>query len=290
MNRCTNGNRAEFFKLLPLACYLNNKRNDEELLETINSLLAILAQALTSASVMPVALDAIEAITHEPKWSSRCTALAILQILVFNNLPMVLSQPLWVQQVQAMVLRLMTDPIVEVRQKAFAVLSGMLHCSFLPDTDKLLEMFKSKSRTKVPKLKRGMTTATPPRTAQPKPVMCTTAAAASAASSSAAATAAVSDAEASGGQLVPNETEPMRQRLMGVMGLCAFIGAHPYEVPDFVPDVIEQLGPHLNAPELISVSVCVCVCAFNRLLCSLSVCRCPVHHSRDNQQFQAHPP
>lgn len=252
MNRCTNGNRAEFFRLLPLACHLINTRNDEELIETIHSLLAILAQALTPAAVMPVALDAIEAMTHRPKWSSRCTALSVLQILVFNNLPMVLSRPAWVQQVQAMVLRLMTDPIVEVRQKAFSVLSGMLHCSFLPDTDKLLEMFKSKSRTKVPKAKRN---ALEPAAAQP-PVVCTAAATTTATTVTAAAVAAAidEDTDTAGGQVVPNETEPMRQRLMGVMGLCAFIGAHPYEVPDFVPDVIEQLGPHLNAPELISVS------------------------------------
>jgi proteasome activator subunit 4 len=50
-------------------------------------------------------------------------------------------------------------------------------------------------------------------------------------------------------------SESMIQRHSGVLGLCAFIDAYPYDVPDFVPDVFSVLGDHLNDPPPISVSI-----------------------------------
>lgn len=60
----------------------------------------------------------------------------------------------------------------------------------------------------------------------------------------------------------------VRMRHGGVLGLCAFISAYPYDIPDFVPDVFEHLGAHLNDPQPIPVCQvkqnfnvkCVCVC------------------------------
>lgn len=234
INRSTNGNRAEFFQLLPLACRLERCEQDDELAESCSALLAMIAQALTLADVMPVALDSIEAVSQLPSWSARVAVLDLMQVLVFNNMPVVSSQSRWVQQVQAIVLRLMEDPVLEVRAKAAQVLCGLLHCSFLPATDKLLELFKRKCRTKVPK---------PQRRADAQTVRVVAVGGAS-----------FVDAAQ------PVETESMRKRHMGVMGLCAFISAYPYDIPDFVPDVFEHLGAHLNDPQPIPVSetrVCV---------------------------------
>lgn len=178
----------------------------------------MIAQALTPADVMPRALERIDDVAQTSSWSARVAVLDMMQVLVFNNMPIVLSQPLSVQRVQTIVLRLMEDEVLEVRSKAAQVLCGLLHCSFLPATDKLLELFKRKCRTKVPKTSNKRTAAT------------------------------VSSAAAA-----VEETEPMRKRHMGVMGLCAFISAYPYEIPDFVPDVFEHLGAHLNDPQPIPV-------------------------------------
>lgn len=41
----------------------------------------------------------------------------------------------------------------------------------------------------------------------------------------------------------------IRKRHAGVLGLCAFINSHPYDVPDYLPDIFKQLGPHLNDPQ-----------------------------------------
>lgn len=47
----------------------------------------------------------------------------------------------------------------------------------------------------------------------------------------------------------------VRTRHTAVLGMCAFISAYPYDVPDFMPDVFAQLGVHLNDPEPIPVSI-----------------------------------
>jgi proteasome activator subunit 4 len=39
----------------------------------------------------------------------------------------------------------------------------------------------------------------------------------------------------------------------GVLGLCAFIRAHPYDVPKYVPPIFEYLGLHMNDPQPIPV-------------------------------------
>lgn len=49
------------------------------------------------------------------------------------------------------------------------------------------------------------------------------------------------------------ESDSVRMRHMGVLGLCAFISAYPYDIPEFLPDVFENLGAHLNDPQPIPV-------------------------------------
>lgn len=41
----------------------------------------------------------------------------------------------------------------------------------------------------------------------------------------------------------------------GVLGLCSYVNAHPYDVPFFLPSVISFLCKFVNEPEPISVSL-----------------------------------
>lgn len=236
LNRNTNGNIVEYFELLPFACRLERCEQDTELAETCTSLLAMLSQALTLEDCMATALNKIDEVSVLHSWSARLAVIDVLQVLVFNNMPIVLSQENWIQQVQAIVLRLLEDTVLEVRVKAAQVLGGLLHCSFLPSTDKLLELFKQKCRTKVVKnsTRRLLTN-------------CGTESVASASTSGTS-----NNNMANEG---PLEAESVRTRHMGVLGLCAFISAYPYDIPEFVPDVFEHLGAHLNDPQPIPVSI-----------------------------------
>ncbi|XP_017776330.1 PREDICTED: proteasome activator complex subunit 4-like isoform X2 [Nicrophorus vespilloides] len=44
-------------------------------------------------------------------------------------------------------------------------------------------------------------------------------------------------------------------RHAGVLGLCSFINAHPYDVPDYIPGIFEDLGAHLSDPQPIPATI-----------------------------------
>jgi proteasome activator subunit 4 len=222
LNRCTNGNEPAYFQLLPIACRLERSEQDAELADVCSSLLAMISQALTLPSCMHVALCKIDEVSKMSSWSARLAVIDVLQVMVFHNMAIVLSRQDWIGMVQEIVLRLMEDPVLEVREKAAEVLGGLLHCEFLPATETLLELFKKKCRTKVLKA-----------AAKRLQVM----------------------ESCSAEAIESREACSVRTRHTGVLGLCAFISAYPYDVPDFVPDVFEHLGAHLNDPQPIPVSL-----------------------------------
>jgi proteasome activator subunit 4 len=217
LNRCSNGNEVIFFELLPVAVRLERCEHDVELAETCTGLLSMFAQALTLPRCMQEFLVKIDELSNSPSWSARLAIIDILQVVVFHNMSIVLSHPEWVDKVQSIVLRLLEDNVLEVREKSAEVLGGLLHCSFLPATDKLLELFKKKCRTKVIKRSNRVTTSC-----------------------------AVEAANAS-------ESDNLVKRHSGVLGLCAFITAYPYDIPEFVPNVFEIISNHLNDPQPIPV-------------------------------------
>jgi len=53
----------------------------------------------------------------------------------------------------------------------------------------------------------------------------------------------------------PVSPEAVIQRHAGVLGLCAYVNAYPYDVPEEIPDVIMILGDHLNDPQPIPLTV-----------------------------------
>uniref|UniRef100_A0A1L8DSH8 Putative proteasome activator complex subunit 4 n=1 Tax=Nyssomyia neivai TaxID=330878 RepID=A0A1L8DSH8_9DIPT len=236
LNRTTNGNQPEYFELLPFACRLEKCEQDTELQVICTSLLAMLSQALTLPECMGASLAKINDVSRMSSWSARLAVVDVLQVLVFNNMSIVLSRLEWVDVVQEIVLRLLEDTVLEVREKAAQVLGGLLHCSFLPATDKLLELFKKKCRTKVVKSSRRVV----------------------------AATCAVEATMAEASIAESREANAVRVRHTGVLGLCAFISAYPYDIPDFVPDVFEHLGAHLNDPQPIPSTIRKTVGDFKR--------------------------
>ena len=41
----------------------------------------------------------------------------------------------------------------------------------------------------------------------------------------------------------------------GVLGLCSFVNAYPYDVPHFVPDILMELERHLHDPQPIPKTI-----------------------------------
>lgn len=54
---------------------------------------------------------------------------------------------------------------------------------------------------------------------------------------------------------VSTKQSGIRLRHAGVLGLCAIINAHPYDVPDYLPAIFGELGAHLNDPPPIPTTI-----------------------------------
>ncbi|KYB26764.1 proteasome activator complex subunit 4 [Tribolium castaneum] len=201
----------EYFEILPLSCVLQSNDTDDEIAPICSSLLAVLAYTITIDKYMPSALEAIRKVATCPFWSARAVITEFMSGFVFHNMPTIISKKEWVLDIQHMVLELLEDVQPEVRVSASQVLSGLLHCQFIPNPQELLAQFKQKAKTKLKKKNLNNSNSL--------------------------------------------NLSTLRFRHAGVLGLCAFINSHPYDVPDFLPDVFGQLGPHLNDPQPIPATI-----------------------------------
>ncbi|XP_024887172.1 proteasome activator complex subunit 4B-like [Temnothorax curvispinosus] len=204
-----------FYQIFPIICQLENSEADEELNKSCLRTMATLAQAFTLPEDMSVALTAVKTVSEHSSWSARFTSLEFLQVLVFHNMGIILSNVLWIDCVKDIVLRLLEDDRLEVREKASQVLGGLLHCTFIIDQEKLLEEFKRKAKTRLQKKNNSI------------------------------------NQDALGNVKI----DAIRIRHGGVLGLCAFIHAHPYDVPKYMPSVFEHLGLHMNDPQPIPMTI-----------------------------------
>ncbi|XP_074105098.1 proteasome activator complex subunit 4 [Cotesia typhae] len=190
-----NGIIPDSAKLLPILCQLENCETDTELRTICTRSLASIAQALILPRDIDAILEALLNISKAPSWSSRASCLSFIEVFVFYNMGVLVSNKKWVDQIQEIVLRLLADERLEVREKAGQVLCGMLHCAFLEEQETLLNEFKIKSKIKI------------------------------------------------------KDPSDLRVRHAGVLGLCSFIRAHPYDVPNYVPSIFEYLNLRLNDPQ-----------------------------------------
>uniref|UniRef100_A0A8C1Y770 Proteasome activator subunit 4b n=1 Tax=Cyprinus carpio TaxID=7962 RepID=A0A8C1Y770_CYPCA len=95
-------------------------------------------------------------IAGSSSWHARFSVLTYLQIMVFYNLFTILSNEQAVQDVRALVIRLLEDEQLEVREMAATTLSGFLQCNFLAMDASMQTHFEALCKTKLPKKrKRG---------------------------------------------------------------------------------------------------------------------------------------
>ncbi|KAL1501106.1 hypothetical protein ABEB36_006493 [Hypothenemus hampei] len=211
MSRVNFTPRSEYWRLLLLAALLQNYEIDEEIATISTNLLVVLGQSVTLEQYIPDAIQAVIEVSRCHLWSARSVLAEFLPVFILFNMPTIQSNSEWVIQIQDLVLQLLEDVQLEVRVKAAKVVSGLLHCHFIPQPIELLTMFRQKARTKIKK------------------------------------------AESIG------ENSDMGKNLIlrhaGVLGLCSFINAHPYDVPEYFPTVFAALGSHLSDPQPIPATI-----------------------------------
>lgn len=211
----------EIFQLLPTLCHAQND-NDDTFKKECDVTIAILGHSLLTTKSIEAALSTLKNIVSCHLWHSRLTATTFLQVMIFSNLFTVMQNKTWTQDIYDMVLKLLEDERVEVRESAAETLCGFLHCEYFKITEELLDAFKKKIRKNI-KNKR-----------------------------------------LSQNGLRIMDPDELRERHVGILGLCACVNAFPYDVPKFLPDILVLLGDHLHDPQPIEATIKKTLSSFRR--------------------------
>ncbi|CAL4088618.1 unnamed protein product [Meganyctiphanes norvegica] len=217
MGRCYNGVTPELYRLLPHLCQLESVDNDPELRSNCVASLALMSHALVLPERLPALLEAIHSIANNSAWwRARAAILAVLQVVVFHNMFTVVACGEGAAEgIQRLVVSLLRDPRLEVRTMASQVLSGLIHCRFITAEEKLINEFTTQLQKKRKKAKKNRSNG-PPEAMTPQQIV---------------------------------------ELHAGVLGLCAYVSAFPYDVPESLPDVLLTLSEHLNDPHPIPATV-----------------------------------
>uniref|UniRef100_A0A3Q4HEW2 Proteasome activator Blm10 mid region domain-containing protein n=1 Tax=Neolamprologus brichardi TaxID=32507 RepID=A0A3Q4HEW2_NEOBR len=212
-------------QLLPLLFKIAPVEIDEsydEMKQDARTCLSLMSQGLLYPEHIPLVLAALEEMAGSRSWHARFSVLTYLQIMVFYNLFTLLSVPAEVLRIRKLVMQLLLDEQLEVRDMACTTLSGLLQCQFFPLDSSLQTQLQTLSQTCLPKARGEL---------------------------------------ASTGN--HNNTYLVR-RHAGVLGLSACILSSPYDVPDWMPQILMDLSSHLNDPQPIEMTVKKTLSEFRR--------------------------
>uniref|UniRef100_A0AAQ4QJM9 Proteasome activator subunit 4a n=1 Tax=Gasterosteus aculeatus aculeatus TaxID=481459 RepID=A0AAQ4QJM9_GASAC len=208
----------EHLRLLPLLFKIAPVENDDsydELKRDAKTCLSLMSQGLLYTEQIPLVLIALQEIAGSSSWHARYTVLTYLQIMVFYNLFTFMSAQKAVNDVRALVIRLLEDEQLEVREMAATTLSGFLQCNFLSMDVPMQTHFEALCKTRLPKKRKrelGATVDTIP-------------------------------------------SADLVRRHAGVLGLSACILSSPYDVPIWMPQLLMDLSAHLNDTQPIEMTV-----------------------------------
>ena len=138
------------------------------------------------------------------------------QIMVFHNM-FTLKAVEHKNDICQLVVRSISDEQLEVRLEASKALSGLVHYGYIEVDETLHKQFSQMAKTRLMKRKRN-------------------------------------DAATSQGNSNQN-AYALRQRHAGILGMSACILAFPYEVPDWMPQMLLEVGEHLHDGNFIQVSL-----------------------------------
>ncbi|TKS85439.1 Proteasome activator complex subunit 4A [Collichthys lucidus] len=214
----------EQLQLLPLLFKIAPVENDDsydELKRDAKTCLSLMSQGLLYPEQIPMVLRALQEASYlapiagSSSWHARYTVLTYLQIMVFYNLFTFMSDQKAVNNVRALVIRLLEDEQLEVREMAATTLSGFLQCNFLSMDAPMQAHFEALCKTCLPKKRKrdlGSIVDTIP-------------------------------------------SADLVRRHAGVLGLSACILSSPYDVPTWMPQLLMDLSAHLNDTQPIEMTV-----------------------------------
>ncbi|XP_046888598.1 proteasome activator complex subunit 4B-like [Hypomesus transpacificus] len=135
------------FKIAPVEM----DENYDEMKQDARTCLSLMSQGLLYPDHVPTVLAALQEMSSHRSWHARHSVLSYLQIMVFYNLFTILALPTQVLRIRALVLQLLQDEQLEVRDMAGTTLSGFLQCQFFPLDASLQNQLQSLSHTSLPR-------------------------------------------------------------------------------------------------------------------------------------------
>ncbi|KAG7228067.1 hypothetical protein INR49_005689 [Caranx melampygus] len=123
----------------------------DEMKQDARTCLSLMSQGLLYPEHIPLVLAALEEMAGSRSWHARFSVLTYLQIMVFYNLFTLLSLPAQVSRIRTLVMQLLLDEQLEVRDMAGTTLSGLLQCQFFPLDSSLQTQLQTLSQTCLPK-------------------------------------------------------------------------------------------------------------------------------------------
>ena len=210
--------KPELFQLLEMLALNESSELEPDLAQDSTLALACISTCILPPGLLTTALAAIENVSNSASWKARNAILEFLQIIVFWNFASFKSDSEAAERTVDVVLRLLKDERVEVREKASKVLGGLVHCCFVSEesADKLMNQFKTEVSKKLRKKPRG-------------------------------------DEDAVGFQ--SSQSKALLRRHSGVLGLSAFVQSCPYDIPPHLPDILMILAEHLHDPQPVSATI-----------------------------------
>ncbi|XP_044171551.1 proteasome activator complex subunit 4-like [Acropora millepora] len=205
----------EFFDLLPVIILFDSHEDDPELLHYCHRTITYLSQTELPSTMVPLALQTVKQIASNTLWHPRRTVLEYLQVMMFANLFAITSNPQHIEDVKELVLTLLEDEQLEVREMAAVTFSGLVHYGFLQLDDKLQKQFTKMANTELKKKRKGVIV----------------------------------------GANGFNNDAALIHRHAGVLGLASCVQAFPYDVPSWMPQILLDLGEHLHDPHPIQATV-----------------------------------
>ncbi|XP_065785365.1 proteasome activator complex subunit 4 isoform X1 [Muntiacus reevesi] len=209
---------AEQLQLLPLFFKIAPVENDnsyDELKRDAKLCLSLMSQGLLYPHQVPLVLQVLNQTARSSSWHARYTVLTYLQTMVFYNLFIFLNNEDAVKDIRWLVISLLEDEQLEVREMAATTLSGLLQCNFLTMDSPMQIHFEQLCKTKLPKKRKR----------DPGFV----------------------------GDTIPSAE--LVKRHAGVLGLGACVLSSPYDVPTWMPQLLMNLSAHLNDPQPIEMTV-----------------------------------
>lgn len=219
-----------FSLLVPLASY----EGDDEVGILVRIMSVQLCRNELDPKHLPAVLESMKKAASSTVWKAKLLVLYVLQVLVFWNFFTVADLK---EELSDLLLSLLGDSQIEVRELASSTISGFVRCGII-SADNLKSLFTKQAKTRLPKKGAGLSIEEEVD------------------GPNAAATINNTTSRGNDGLLVSKHC--------GVLGLAALVQACPYTIPDWLPDVVDELSAHLHDPAPIPSTVKKAITEFKR--------------------------